>query len=317
MAGRNSHALKVFTGNAHKALAQEICECLGVPLGKIQVGRFPDGEVRLQIMENVRGTDVFVIQPTCHPVNDNLVELLIMLDAFRRASADRITAVMPYYGYARQDRKDRPRVPISAKLVADLLTSAGADRVLALDLHAGQIQGYFDIPVDHLFATPVTVNYFRKLKLKDLVVVSPDPGGVERARAFAKRMKAPLAIIDKRREDAHVVEVMNVIGDVEGKTCLMVDDMIDTGGTLVRGSKALLDKGATKVYACCTHGVFAADAIQKICGAPIEQVVATNSIPPSPQAEKCEKVKVLSVAKLLASAVRSIHDETSVSKLFI
>jgi ribose-phosphate pyrophosphokinase len=241
--------LKVFSGNAHPALAREICEYLGVSPGEIQVGRFPDGEVRLQILENVRGTDVFVIQPTCRPVNENLVELLVMLDAFRRASADRITAVMPYYGYARQDRKDRPRVPISARLVADLITSAGANRILTLDLHAGQIQGYFDIPVDHLFATPVTVDYFRKLKLKSLVVVSPDPGGVERARAFAKRMRAPLAIIDKRREDPDVVEVMNVIGDVKGKTCLIVDDMIDTGGTLIRGTHALLDKGAEKVYA--------------------------------------------------------------------
>ncbi len=317
MAERNTHALKVFSGNAHPTLAKEICAYLGVPRGKIRVGRFPDSEVRLQILENVRGADVFVIQPTCRPVNENLMELLIMLDAFRRASANRITAVIPYFGYARQDRKDRPRVPISAKLVADLLTSAGADRILTLDLHAGQIQGYFDIPVDHLFATPVTVDYFRKLKLKNLVVVSPDPGGVERARAFAKRMRAPLAIIDKRREDAHVVEVMNVIGEVAGKTCLIVDDMITSGGTLVRGAKALLDKGAEKVHACCTHGVFAHDAIQKICDAPIAQVVATNSIPLSPEAAKCGKVKVLSVGKLLASALRSIHQETSVSKLFI
>ncbi len=317
MGERNRHTLKVFTGNAHQELSKEICQYLGVSLGEIQVGRFPDSEVKLQIMENVRGADVFVIQPTCRPVNENLVELLIMLDALKRASADRITAVMPYYGYARQDRKDRPRVPISARLVADLLTSAGADRILTLDLHAGQIQGYFDIPVDHLFATPVTVEYFRKLRLRNLVVVSPDPGGVERARAFAKRMRAPLAIIDKRREDAHVVEVMNVIGDVAGKTCLIVDDMITTGGTLVRGVRALLDKGAQKVYACCTHGVFADDAIKKICEAPLEQVVATNSIPPSPEAEECGKIKILSVAKLLASALRSIHEETSVSKLFI
>ncbi len=317
MAGSNRHTLKVFSGNAHPALAQEICDDLGVPLGNINVDRFPDGEVRLQVQENVRGADVFVIQPTCRPVNENLMELLIMLDAFRRASADRITAVMPYYGYARQDRKDRPRVPISAKLVADLLTSAGADRVLALDLHAGQIQGYFDIPVDHLFATPVTVDYFRKLKLKNLAVVSPDPGGVERARAFAKKMRAPLVIIDKRRENADVVEVMNVIGEVTGKTCLIVDDMIDTGGTLVRGAMALLNQGAAKVYACCTHGVFAGDAIKKICDAPIEKVVATNSIPLSREGEKCERIKVLRVGKLLAEAVRSIHQETSVSKLFI
>ncbi len=309
--------LKVFTGNAHPTLAREICGHLGVPIGEAHVGRFPDGEVRLQVMENVRGADVFVIQPTCSPVNDNLVELLIMLDALRRASAWRITAVMPYYGYARQDRKDRPRVPISSKLVADLLTSAGASRVLALDLHASQIQGYFNIPVDHLYATPVTVDYFRRLRLKNLVVVSPDPGGVERARAFAKRLHVPLAIIDKRREDADVVEVMNVIGDTVGKTCLIVDDMIDTGGTLVRGAKALLDKGAQKVYACCTHGVFARDAIQRICDSPLEQVVATNSIPLSTQGQKCGKIKVLSVGRLLARAIQSIHEETSVSKLFI
>jgi ribose-phosphate pyrophosphokinase len=250
-------------------------------------------------------------------VNDNLVELLVMLDALSRASASRITAVMPYFAYARQDRKDRPRVPISSKLVADLLTSAGADRVLALELHAGQIQGFFDIPVDHLYATPVTVAYFRRLRLKNLVVVSPDTGGVERARGFAKRMNMPLAIIDKRREDAHVVEVFNVIGEVKGKTCLLVDDMIDTAGTLCQGARALKEKGADKVYACCTHGVFADSAIEKICSAPLEQVVATNSIPLLPEAEQCGKIKVLSVGKLLADAIRSIHDETSVSKLFI
>jgi len=317
MTERNWHPLKVFSGNAHPALTREICEHLGVPLGRAFVGRFPDGEVRIQIQENVRGADVFVIQSTCRPVNDNLMELLIMLDAFRRASAERITAVIPYYGYARQDRKDRPRVPISSKLVADLLTSAGADRVLALDLHAGQIQGYFNIPVDHLYATPVTVVYFRKLRLRNLVVVSPDTGGVERARAFAKRLKAPLAIIDKRREDADVVEMMNVIGDVSGKICLISDDMIDTGGTLVRGVNALFDKGAEKVYACCTHGVFAGDAISKIRASRLEQVVTTNSIPLSPEGEKCPRIKVLSVGKLLAEAIRSIHEETSVSKLFI
>lgn len=317
MTERNRHALKVFTGNAHPALAKEISEHLGVPQGGAQVGRFPDGEVRLQILENVRGADVFVIQPTCSPVNENLMELLIMLDAFRRASAFRITAVMPYYGYARQDRKDRPRVPISSKLVADLLTSAGANRILALDLHAGQIQGYFNIPVDHLYATPVTVDYFRKLKLRNVVVVSPDPGGVERARSFAKKLRAPLAIIDKRREDADVVEVMNVIGEVSGKICLIVDDMIDTGGTLVRGVKALKDKGAEKVFACCTHGVFASNAVAKISDSFLEQVVATNSIPLSPEGHRCAKIKVLSVGKLLADAIRSIHEETSVSKLFI
>jgi len=317
MADRIHHALKVLTGNAHRALAKEICEHLGVPLARMNVSRFPDGEVRLQIMENVRGADVFVVQPTCRPVNENLMELLIILDALRRASAYRITTVMPYYGYARQDRKDRPRVPISAKLVADLLTSAGANRVLALDLHAGQIQGYFDIPVDHLYATPVTVGYFRKLRLKNLVVVSPDTGGVERARAFAKRLRVPLAIIDKRREDADVVEMFNVIGEVEGKTCLIVDDMIGTGGTLAQGAKALKGKGASRVLACCTHGVFAGNAIHNIMDSPLEQVVATNSIPLLPEARACERIKVLSVAKLMADAIKSIYKETSVSKLFI
>jgi len=311
------HKLKVFSGNAHPALAKEICARLKVPLGRAFVGRFPDGEVRLQILENVRGADVFVIQPTCNPVNDNLMELLVMLDALRRASAERVTAVIPYYGYARQDRKDRPRVPISAKLVADLLTSAGTNRVLALDLHAGQIQGYFNIPVDHLYATPVTVRYFRRLKLKDPVVVSPDPGGVERARAFAKRLSSPLAIIDKRREDANVVEMFNVVGEVEGKTCLIVDDMIDTGGTLVKSAQALIEKGAATVYACCSHGVFAEGAVDKICSAPLEQVVTTNSIRLPPAAQECQKIKVLSVGTLLAQAIRSIHEETSVSKLFI
>lgn len=313
----NRHALKVFSGNAHPELAREICEHLEVRLGDAQVGRFPDGEVKVQIGENVRGMDVFIVQSSSKPVNENLVELLIMLDAFRRASADRITAVMPYYGYARQDRKDRPRVPISAKLVADLLTSAGANRVLTLDLHAGQIQGYFNIPVDHLYATPVTVKYFRRLKLKNLTVVSPDTGGVERARAFAKQLRAPLAIIDKRREDPDTVEVMNVIGDIDGRACLIVDDMIDTGGTLARAASTLKEKGAEKVFACCVHGVFAGDAINKVCDSVLEQVVVTNSIPLSPAGQQCTRIKVLSVAKLFADAIRSIHDETSVSKLFI
>ena len=314
---KHPHTLKIFTGNAHPALAREIAKTLGVPLGRANIDRFPDGEVRIQILENVRGADVFIIQPTCTPVNENLMELLIMLDAFRRASANRITAVMPYYGYARQDRKDRPRVPISSKLVADLLTSAGAERVLALDLHASQIQGYFNIPVDHLFATPVTVEYFRKLRLKDIVVVSPDSGGVERARAFAKKLQVPLAIIDKRREDADTVEVMNVIGEVGGKVCLIVDDMIDTGGTLVRSAQALLDQGATRVYACCTHGVFAGDAVKKICNSMLEQVVVTNSIPLSSDGGRCKLIRTLSVGPLLAKAIKSIHEETSVSKLFI
>jgi ribose-phosphate pyrophosphokinase len=317
MTERKRNPVRVFTGNANPELAREICEHLEVSLGRADVGRFPDGEVELQILENVRGADVFVIQPTCTPVNDNLMELLIMLDALRRASAQRITAVMPYYGYARQDRKDRPRVPISSKLVADLITEAGANRVLALDLHAGQIQGYFNIPVDHLYATPVTVDFFRELKLKNLTVISPDTGGVERARAFAKKLQVPLAIIDKRREDATTVEVMNVIGEVEGRTCLVVDDMIDTGGTLVRGAKTLKEKGAERVFACCVHGVFAGDAISKICGSELEQVVTTNSIPLSEAGRQCARIRVLSVARLLGEAIKSIHDETSVSRLFI
>jgi len=321
MAERKANALKVFSGNAHPELAREICGHLGVPLGQADVGRFPDGEVRVQLGENVRGTDVFVVQPTCRPVNENLVELLIILNTVRLASARRVTAVMPYYGYARQDRKDRPRVPISSKLMADLITSAGANRVLALDLHAGQIQGYFNIPVDHLYATPVTVEYFRKLKaekkIEEMTVVSPDTGGVERARAFAKKLGVPLAIIDKRREDADVVEVMNVIGDVSVRTCLIVDDMVDTGGTLARGARALKEKGAEKVYACCVHGVFAGDAVAAICGSDLEQVVTTNSIPLCSDAQQCARIKVLSVGKLLAEAIKSIHDETSVSRLFI
>ncbi len=317
MPDRKQHALKVFSGNANPELAREICDHLEIPLGKADVSRFPDGEVQFQILENVRGADVFVIQPTCRPVNDNLIELLIMLDAFRRASANRITAVIPYYGYARQDRKDRPRVPISSKLVADLLTTAGANRVLALDLHAGQIQGYFNIPVDHLYATPVTVKYFKKLRLKNMTVVSPDTGGVERARSFAKKLQAPLAIIDKRREDANTVEVMNVIGEVEGRVCLIVDDMIDTGGTLARAAKTLKDKGAERVFACCVHGVFAGDAIERICHSELEQVVTTNSIPLRHEGRDCARIKVLSVGKLLAEAIWSIHEETSVSRLFI
>jgi len=313
----NRNPLKIFSGNAHPALAKEICEHLQLQLGDAQVGRFPDGEVEVQIGENVRGADVFVVQPTSPPVNDHVMELLFMLDAFRRASAYRITAVMPYYGYARQDRKDRPRVPISAKVVADLLTTSGANRVLTMDLHAGQIQGYFNIPVDHLYATPVTVDYFRKLKLKNLTVISPDMGGVERARSFAKKLRVPLAIIDKRRENADTVEVMNVIGDVAGRAVLLVDDMIDTGGTLVRAAETLREKGAEKVFACCVHGVFARDAVSRICNSELELVIATNSIPLSEAGQNCARIKILSVAKLFAEAIRSIHDETSVSRLFI
>src|SRR5947209_3759175 len=275
----NNNQLRVFSGRANVPLAEKIAQCLGDSLGKITLQNFPDGEFLARIDENVRGRDVFVVQPTCHPVNENIMELLVILDSLKRGSAARITVVLPYYGYARQDRKDVGRVPITAKLVADLLTTAGANRILTLDLHAGQIQGYFNIPVDHLYATPITVDYFRTLGIQNSTVISPDPGGVERARAFAKRLRAPLAIIDKRREDAETVEVMNVIGEIAGRTCIIVDDMIDTGGTLVNVAQTLKEKGAEKVFACCAHGVFAKDAIAKICDSPLERVVVTDSIP--------------------------------------
>lgn len=309
--------MKIFSGNSNRALAEEICQYLKVPLGDAFLGRFSDGEIQFQILENVRGADVFVIQSTCPPVDSNLMELLIMLDAFRRASARRITAVIPYFGYARQDRKDKPRVPISAKLVADLLTTAGASRILAMDLHAGQIQGFFSIPVDHLFAAPVLVEYFRKKAIPDLVVVSPDAGGVERARAYAKRLNAELAIIDKRRERANVAEVLHIIGEVQGRTALIVDDMIDTAGTLTEVAEALLNGGARQVYACCTHPVFSGPAIERIEKAPLVEVVVTNTIPLSPRGRSVSKITCLSVAPLLGEAIRSIHEETSVSRLFI
>jgi ribose-phosphate pyrophosphokinase len=309
--------LKIFTGNANPALAQEICQALGMELGRAMVRQFSDGEIYLQIKENVRGEDVFIIQPTCTPVERNLMELLLMMDALKRASAERITAVLPYYGYARQDRKDKPRVPISARLVAALLETAGANRLLALDLHAAQIQGFFDIPVDHLFAMPVMIEYFKGLGIPDITVVSPDAGGVERARAFAKRLSSPLAIIDKRRDEANVAEVMNVVGDVAGRNCLLVDDLIDTAGTLVKGAQALLDKGAASVSACATHAVLSGPAVSRIEASSLKQVVCTNSIPLSKEARKSHRIKSLSIAKLLAEAVRSIHEETSVSVLFV
>jgi len=315
---RSFDRLVVFTGNANPALASEICQHLEIKLGEAAVRTFADGEIHLQVQENVRGADVFMIQPTCTPVDRNLVELLLMIDALKRASAARITPVLSYYGYARQDRKDKPRVPISAKLVAKLLETAGADRILALDLHAAQIQGFFDIPVDHLFATPVLIDYFKtKVDADNMIVVSPDAGGVERARAFAKKLNLPLAIIDKRREEANVAEVMNVIGDVRGHHCLMLDDLIDTAGTLVKGAEALLSAGARKVTACATHPVLSGPAVQRIEQSPIEEVVVTNSIPLSREGAKCGRIRVLSVAPLLARAIQSIHEETSVSSLFI
>jgi ribose-phosphate pyrophosphokinase len=313
----NPDRLKIFTGSANPALAEELCNCLGIPLGKASIRQFADGEIYLQIQENVRGTDVFVVQPTCTPVDRHLMELLLMIDALKRSSAERITAVLPYYGYARQDRKDKPRVPISAKLVASLIERAGANRILALDLHAAQIQGFFDVPVDHLFAAPVMIEYFKPQETPHLTVVSPDAGGVERARAFAKRLKAPLAIIDKRREEVNVAEVMHIIGRVKGRNCLIVDDLIDTGGTLVKATEALLEKGATSVSACATHAVLSGPAVERIESSQLKEVVLTNSIPLSEEARRSSKVRSLSVGKLLATAVQSIHEETSISVLFI
>lgn len=310
--------IKVFSGNANRPLAEEICQHLRIEIGKANTSRFSDGEFNFQILENVRGEDCFLVQPTCPPVDSNLMEMLIMLDAFRRSSAKRITAVVPYYGYARKDRKDRPRVPISSKLIANLITGAGADRVLLFDLHAGQIQGFFDIPADHLFAAPVLVGYFQSLQLQNLTVVAPDAGGVERARAYAKRLDAELAIIDKRRDYDRLgeVEVLHVVGDVERRTALIVDDMIDTAGTLVKAAEALKRNGAETVLATATHAVFSGPAVERIEASPIQEVVVTNTIP-TDNACRSSKVKCLSVACLLADAILSIHDETSVSKLFI
>jgi ribose-phosphate pyrophosphokinase len=309
--------LKVFSGNANLVLSGKICAALGCTPGSVSVKTFSDGEIHLQVQENVRGADCFVVQPTCTPVDHNLMELLLMMDALKRASAARITAVLPYYGYARQDRKDKPRVPISARLVAALLETAGADRVLTLDLHAAQIQGFFDIPVDHLFASPVMIEYFKRNPTAGITVVSPDAGGVERARAFAKRLNCPLAIIDKRREEANIAEVMNVVGEVKGRHCLLVDDLIDTAGTLVKGAEALLEKGAIGVSACATHAVLSGPALERIEKSSLKEVVVTNSIPLSEAGKKVSRIKQLSIASLMADAIRSIHEETSVSVLFI
>ncbi len=317
--GRNlseDRRFKIFAGSANRALAEEICKHIGVPLGETRVQRFADGEIYFQLLENVRGADVFIVQPTCYPVDSNLIELLIMIDALKRASAGRITTVVPYYGYARQDRKDRPRVAISSKLVADLLTTAGANRALFMDLHAAQIQGFFNIPVDHLFASPVLVGYFREKNLPDLTVVSPDAGGVERARFFATKMGVPLAIVDKRRTDINVTEVMNVIGDVRGRTCLIIDDIVDTAGTLVKTAHALLDEGATEVYACASHAVLSGPAIERIAHSRLKELIVTDSIPLREEAKQLAKIKVLSIAGLLGAAIESIHMETSVSSLF-
>jgi ribose-phosphate pyrophosphokinase len=308
--------IQLLTGNANRELAEKVSKFIGIPLTDTTVTTFSDGELMVQINENVRGSDVFVIQPTCTPVNNNIMELLLIIDALKRASARRITAVIPYYGYARQDRKVLPRVPISSKLVADLITTAGAHRILTIDLHASQIQGFFDIPVDHLYAAPVLNEYFKTGKFNDLVVVSPDAGGVERARSFAKRLSASLAIIDKRRETANVSKVMYVIGDVKGKDAILLDDMIDTAGTITQAAQAIMDNGAKRVLAACSHAVLSGPAIKLINESPLEAVVTTDTIPLSEKMEACSKLKVMSVSKLLAEAIRRIHDESSVNSLF-
>jgi ribose-phosphate pyrophosphokinase len=312
---------KIFSGTANAALADEVCHFLGMQRGQAQVTRFADGECYVQIQENVRGADAFVMQPTCRPVDEHLMELLLMIDALKRASARRITAVIPYFGYARQDRKDKPRSPISSKLVADLLTTAGAHRALIVDLHTPQLQGFFNIPVDHLFASPVLVDHFRKLALPNLTVISPDAGGVERARFFAKKVDAALAIVDKRRVEMNVAEIMHVIGDVHGRTCLVIDDLIDTAGTLVKTAAALIENGATQVYACASHAVLSGPAVENIRNSVIKEVVVTNTIPLNPAAEEATtekggKIKVLSIAGLIGRAIQANHEETSVSRLF-
>ena len=309
--------IRIFTGNSNSSLAKEICEFLNVPLGQAMVKSFSDGEIAVEIQENIRGRHVFVIQSTCTPVNHNIMELLVMIDAMKRASAGYITAVIPYYGYARQDRKAAPRTPITAKLVADLITAAGATRLLSMDLHAGQIQGFFNIPVDHIYAMPVVLDYIKENMGDDIVVVSPDAGGVERSRAYAKRLGASLAIIDKRRTGPNVAEVMHIIGDVEGKTAIIVDDMVDTAGTLTQAAKALMENGAKSVCASCTHAVLSGPAIERIENSAIEQLVVTNSIPLTEEGEKCKKIKVLSVATLLGEAIKRIHSDDSVSSLFV
>jgi ribose-phosphate pyrophosphokinase len=314
--------LKVFSGSAHRELAGEIASVLGVSLGQARLKRFPDTEVSFQIDENIRGTDIFVVQPTCAngvaSVDQHIMEMLIMIDAFKRSSAARITAVVPYFGYARQDRKDKPRVPISAKLVANVLSAAGTNRVLTMDLHKAQIQGFFDIPVDHLFAAPVIIDYLARMDYPNLTMVAPDAGGAERARAYAKRLNAELAVIDKRRSgEEGRPEVMNVIGDVSGRTCIIQDDIIDTAGTITKAAEALKNNGADRIFACAVHGVLSGPAIERIERSPIDRLLVTNTIPLTENKARCEKIKVLSVARLLGQAIKSIHEETSVSSLFV
>ena len=309
--------MRIFAGNSNPPLARDICHAIEIPLGEAIVETFSDGEIRVEIKENVRGCDVFVIQSTCAPGNDNLMELLIMLDAFKRASAKRITAVIPYYGYARQDRKVAPRVPISAKLVADLITTAGASRMLTMDLHSGQIQGFFNIPVDNLYAAPVLLQYLSsRFGREGLIVVSPDAGGAQRARAFATQLNVSLAVIDKRRADANVVEEMNIIGEVGGKTAILVDDMVDTAGTIAMAAEALMRAGARKVVGCCTHAIFSGKALDRINDSPMEEMVVTDTIPAADKTARCEKIKPLSVAPLIGEAIRRTHLERSISSLF-
>ena len=309
--------LKLFSGSAHPELAREIAQHLGIAMGQCRLRRFPDTEVSFQIDENIRGTDVFIVQPTCAPVDEHIMEMLIMIDAFRRSSAARITAVIPYYGYARQDRKDKPRVPISAKLVANILSASGVDRVLTMDLHKAQIQGFFDIPVDHLFAAPVIIDHLARQDFPDLTIVAPDAGGAERARAYAKRLGGELAVIDKRRTDDGTAEVMNVVGDVQGRTCIIQDDIIDTAGTIVKAANALKADGASRIFACAVHGVLSGPALERIDRAPIEKLIVTNTIPLNGERAKHGKIVPLSVAKLLGQAIKSIHEESSVSSLFV
>jgi ribose-phosphate pyrophosphokinase len=314
------HDYRVFAGNSNPKLSQEICQELGRPLSRAEVGRFSDGEIQIEIGENVRGLDSFIVQSTCPDANTNLMEILIMADALKRASAGSITAVIPYYGYARQDRKSASRVPITAKLVADLIEAAGVTRVVSMDMHAGQIQGFFSIPFDHLYAAPVLLEDMRKRfdgDAQNVVIVSPDAGGVERARAYSKRLGSTLGIVDKRRTKPNVAEIMNVIGEVQGKTAVLLDDMIDTAGTLTQAANALMDKGATKVYAYATHAVLSGPAVERITKSPIEEVVVTNSIPFSPAAAACPKIRSLSVASLLAEAIKRIHSADSLSSLFV
>lgn len=311
----NYKKLKIFTGNANPKLAEDIARYLGTTVGQSEIHRFKDGEINIRIRETVRGADVFVVQPISAPPDTHLMELLIMIDAFKRASAKEVAAVIPYYGYARQDRKTQPRDPISAKLVANILTAAGADRVLTMDLHAGQIQGFFDIPVDNLRAMPILANYFQDKEFDDIVVVSPDVGGVSRAREFANRLDCTLAIVDKRRPAPNVAEAANVIGDIEGKTAIIIDDIIDTAGTICEAARVLLDKGAKEVYACCSHPVLSPPATERLAASPIKEVVVTNSIPLPPE-KQLDKMRVLSVAPLFGEAIRRIFEELSVSKLF-